>query len=547
MIATIRSRPLYLIPAVIIGLALLAFIGYFVVYNIYAFALFRFPFDYDQGEGFELVDTILFSRGEWPYRSNDSYPFYSSNYPPVFHIVIVPLVWLFGPHYWTGRLVSYVGTLITAVAIGYAVQRVGRRWWLSLLTGLAFLASNYVYHVGPLFRQHMFMVMLETVAIVLLAVTFDKEEADGRHYNKRILVVMVLLLLAGYTKQLAYATVIATFGFMFLRDWKRALKWAIPFGLATGAVFLLLNIATDGEWFVATVTANVNEFIEGQAIGLYKQWFSLHTVLIVVAVLTVVYELYFSRLSAYAIWFVVAAVNGATAGKWGAGESYFATAIAASCILTGVAFNLVLNKITGSDLAPRRKMWVHMIVLSLIGGLFLVQADKVFHMPTHSPLLRSIAVALGKPTEQWVPPQTSCSADLPPESIPYVDNVAAGLLGRPPNSADIAAGKRIAALVAEGNTPAFSEEAGFNLFIGRDVVTNPTQLLNLYKNDRVDLTDMLAMLDAQAFDTIVFRAQFYPPPVLDVIGQRYVTTDLEQMNGFVYCILRPRNLVATVP
>jgi hypothetical protein len=113
-------------------------------------------------------------------------------------------------------------------------------------------------------------------------------------------------------------------------------------------------------------------------------------------------------------------------------------------------------------------------------------------------------------------------------------------LGRPPNSADIAAGKQIAALVAEGNTPAFSEEAGFNLFIGRDVVTNPTQLLNLYKNDQVDLTEMLAMLDAQAFDTIVFRAQFYPPPVLDVIGQRYITTDLQQMNGFVYCVMRPR-------
>ena len=57
----------------------------------------------------------------------------------------------------------------------------------------------------------------------------------------------------------------------------------------------------------------------------------------------------------------------------GAGESYFATAIAASCILTGVAFNLVLNKITGSDgTAP--EMWAY-DCLSLIGGLFLVQAD----------------------------------------------------------------------------------------------------------------------------------------------------------------------------
>ena len=50
---------------------------------------------------------------------------------------------------------------------------------------------------------------------------------------------------------------------------------------------------------------------------------------------------------------------------------------------------------------------------------------------------------------------------------------------------------------------------------------------------------MLRMLNEQAFDTVVFRAQFYPPEVLTMIGQRYETTDLVQMNGFVYCILRP--------
>ena len=63
-----------------------------IIYNIYAFALFQFPFDYDQGEGFELMDTLLFSQGEWPYRDNDTFPFYSSNYPPLFHVITAPLV-----------------------------------------------------------------------------------------------------------------------------------------------------------------------------------------------------------------------------------------------------------------------------------------------------------------------------------------------------------------------------------------------------------------------------------------------------------------------
>ncbi len=543
------------LPRVLIGLALLAFIGYLVVYVIYAVQLFRFPFDYDQGEGFELMDTILFSRGEWPYRSNDVYPFYSSNYPPLFHVIIVPLVWLFGPQYWTGRLVSFLGTLVTAAAIGYAVQRVGKRWWISTISGLAFLASNYVYHVGPLFRQHMFMVMFETLAVVLLAVTYDREERDGHHHNKMLLGVMVLLLAAGYTKQLAYATVAAVFLFMFLREPLRAIKWAIPFAAVTGLLFFWINWSTNGYWFLNTVTANINPFVPGQAEGLFRQWFRLHTVLTVTAVFYAIYQLYFERLSPYTVWFAIAVVNSVTAGKWGAGESYFATAIAASCILTGLLFSRVLNwaqrhnegnswtfTIHNSQFTIHNflKKYLYTAVLLLIPLLFLIQANKVFHMPTHTPALAAIARALGKPTEVFIAPQTSCSAPRDPERIPYVDSAGVSLLGRPPNAQDTAAGEQITAAILAGDTAAFSEDAGFNLRAGRDVLTNPTQLLNLYNNNQVDLTEMLAMLNNQAFDTIILRAQFYPPPVLDSIGQQYETVELVQMNGFVYCIMQPR-------
>ncbi len=529
------------IPRILIGLALLAFISYFVVYLIYAVELFRFPFDYDQGEGFELMDTIYFSRGEWPYRDNDAYPFYSSNYPPLFHVVIVPLVWLFGPHYWTGRLVSFLGTLITAAAIGYAVQRGGRRPWLSIISGLAFLASNYVYHVGPLFRQHMFMVMFETLAIVLLAVTIEREERDGRRRNGALLGVMLLLLAAGYTKQLAYATVAAVFIFLFLRNPKRSVLWAIPFAAITGLIFLAINITTDGQWLLNTITANLNPFVPGQVEGLFRQWFSLHTLIISISVAYALYQLYATRLSIYAVWFVVATLNSVTAGKWGAGESYFATAIAAACILSGLAFNHLLDY-TGHRQWKKESVgrWVAIMLPALIAILYLWQANRLFHMPTHTPTLAAVARALGRPTEVMIAPQTSCSAPRLPEAIPYIDAAGVSLLGRPPNTDDTAAGKQIAALIAQGNTAALGEDAGFNLFIGRDVVTNPTQLLNLYNNNAVDLTEMIDMLDRQAFDTVVLRAQFYPGPVLDMIGQRYETTDLIQMNGFVYCIMRPR-------
>lgn len=530
-----KTELAFLLPRLLIGLAVIVFIGYFVVYNMYAFALFRFPFDYDQGEGFELVDTLLFSQGQWPYRDNNSYPYYSSNYPPVFHLVIVPLVWLFGPQYWTGRLVAYLGTLITGAAIGYAVQRETRRPWLSVVCALSFFASNHIYHVGPLLRQHLFMVMFETVAVVLLTVLTEREEAAGQRDNRRLLWVMVLLLLAGYTKQLAYATVAAVFIFMFLRTPKRAVVWAIPFAAVTGLIFLGLNIATNGHWFTATVTANVNPFVDGQAVALYRRWWEIHAVLIVFAALMCVWQLYFGRLSLYAVWFVVTALNSVTAGKWGAGESYFATTIVAGAILAGMAIHGLLN------VAATRKPWQHWLAYTAVPLLLLWQADMMYHLPTSHPFWRGVAETLNKPTDTWVPPQTSCSDDRPARPVPYVDIIPGGLLGRPPTREDIEAGKTIAALIEEGETAALSEEAGFNLYANRDVVSNPTQLLNLFKNGMFDPTEMLADLDDQAFDTIILRAQFYPYPVLQKIGERYTQTDLVEMNGFVYCIYRPND------
>lgn len=523
----------------LIGLALLAFVGYFWVYNTYALALFRFPFDYDQGEGYELLDTVLLGRGLSPYRDINVYPFYSSNYPPVFHLVIVPLVWLFGPHYWTGRLVGYLGTLITAGAIGYAVHRVGGRKyaWLSALCGLGYLASNYVYHVGPLFRQHLFMVMLETLAVVWVTAVYEKEERTGQPQTKGLLGVMVLLVLAGYTKQLAYATVLAVFGFMFLRNWKRPFIWGVPLAAVVGGIFLWLNWATDGHWWVNTITANINEFVPGQAAALYRQWFGLHTVITVVAGLYALYELYFGRLSAYSIWFVAAVINSATAGKWGAGESYFVTAVAASLILTGLAMAKLLQ--WAEVELWQRPISAHTTLLVIIPLLWLWQARLVFHLPTHTPTYRAIAQFLGEPTETIKPPQTSCSAPQPAVAIPYVDRAFISL-GRPPTAEDTAAGQRIAQHILDTNTPSFSEEAGFNFYAGREIIANPTQLRNLALAGQLDLTQMLDMLDKQQFDTVIFRAQFFPPDVLNMIGARYETTDLIEMNGFVYCVLTPK-------
>jgi hypothetical protein len=77
----------------------------------------------------------------------------------------------------------------------------------------------------------------------------------------------------------------------------------------------------------------------------------------------------------------------------------------------------------------------------------------------------------------------------------------------------------------------------------RPVVTNPTQLRNLYLNGLLDTTDIVERIDRQEFGVILFRAQFYPDPVLQAIGQNYTTVETVCMNGFYYRILLPDRLL----
>ena len=243
--------------------AIVALAFSFLVYLLYAANLIAFPYDYDQGEGFEVHDTVLFSRGQLPYRDTEAYPFYASNYPPLFHVMAAPFVWFFGPAYWYGRLLGFVGSLVTAAAIAYAVYRDGKgQRSIALLSALAFLSSNFVYHIGPLYRQHTMMVTFETVAVVILAAAFQRRDKRG------IALALLLLIGAGYTKQLAAITAVAAIAWMFLRGPRRALLWSAAFIIGGGAIFIWLNVASEGQWWLQAIVANVNDFLPDQALWL---------------------------------------------------------------------------------------------------------------------------------------------------------------------------------------------------------------------------------------------------------------------------------------
>jgi hypothetical protein len=278
-------------------------------------------------------------------------------------------------------------------------------------------------------------------------------------------------------------------------------------------------------------------------VSLFKQWFRLHRVLIVMAGLFAAYELYFARLSLYSVWWVLAVVDSTLSGKWGAGDSYFATAIAATCLLAGL---FAARTVRGAWVFPeipwtrpfrgwQARIAAHNGLVVAVAGiviplLYVVYGLSVVKMPIEGRFFGPLSDALGLKSSYW-------DRYAFYDSAGWTEGYAT--IGHVPTQTDINNGWRIVDILREGDRPALSEEAGFSLRADRDVITNPTQLKNLYENDLYDPANLIAAIRAHDFSVVVFRAQFYPPPVLDAVYEAYYPAEVIPMNGFNYEIWRP--------
>jgi hypothetical protein len=529
-------KTLYWLQRGIFGIAALLLVFALVVYGAYAVNLMQFPFDYDQGEGFELMDTVLLSRGILPYLNTEVYPFYSSNYSPLYHVIAAPLVWFFGEAYWYGRLLSFLSTFVTAGAIAYAVQRASRQRTIAVFAGLAFLASNTVYHIGPLFRQHISMVMFETLGIVILAHAFPKRQ------TRLIALGLFMLILAGYTKQLAAISAIAALAWLFLHNPRRAIVWGIGFAAVGGGIFLWLNVATGGEWWRQAIAANVGGIDPLQVQGLFRLWFQLHGFLVILALAFVAYELYFARLSLYSVWFVVTTVIGGVAsGTWGGGDSYFATSIAAMCLTSGIFAARTLNQAWHFEanylsrplfaLLRGRATLIYAVLALLLPLLYVGYGRATLKMPTEGAFFGTVADIFG--IQPNIAGRHFDSANYDVKAYAYIGHFT--------TQADIDAGYAIVARMNATDKPVLSEEAGFAFVAGREVITNPTQLLNLWRAGLFQGDALLAMIEQQEFGLLVMRAQFYPTPILLAMGQHYTLRETILMNGFEYQLWYPQS------
>ncbi len=525
----VRQARVWTLPPVAVwpGLALLALYGAFYVQV--ATSLVAFPFDFDQGEGYDAWSAWLLANGQLPYTDNETFPYYSSNYPPVWSwVVSVPMHWT-GPGVESARAVSAAAGVLAALVVGLAARRHAGSALAGVLAGGLFLASPYVFHTTPLAR-------VNSTELLLVLVGLSLFEAPTR---ARVVMGSVVLLCALFTKQTAIDGTIAALAYTALVSRSRALLGAALIAGGGLVGLLLLMRATSGTFWLNVVSGNVNPFDLGQLASYELNFVVLHCVILALAVSEARRLIARRSWSPWVIYLPVSAALALTAGKWGAGESYFLGTLAAACVLAAAPIARLLAG-QESDLRrelerrwQRRREQLNALVLRtpglarrsraralgrggqsgwryVLGGALFMQAVLLAHGP--------LSQAVG-----WLPDR----------------GFQAPLLGSAPSARDRAAGEEIMAIVRATDRPILTEDPSFAIVAGKPVVGNATHLRNLYQAGLWQGSALITDIDARRFGVVILNAELYPAPVLAAIGRSYLIDQAVRMGSATYDIFVP--------
>jgi hypothetical protein len=451
--------------------AFVALALYLVSYLAHVAVLARYPYAIDQGEGYDVNSGWLLAQGRPIYNDNSRYPYYSSNYPLVFSLLLAPIVAQAGPTLGGGRLLSAGAALLTAAAIGLILWREQRAGLAALTAGLLYIGSSYVYHVTPLARVNALAALFALIGVFCCS-------RRGRGW---VAAAVIAFLLALYTKPTTVDAVAAGLLFLFLRDRRTGLVAAGALVVVGGLLWLALDLTHGGQFFVNVFVGNVNPFSVSQAIGYFRNFLETHAGLLVLAAWWLWRSWRRGQFGPFEIYWVFALVLAVSVGKWGAGESYFLAPIVASCVLAGRALASALR------IAPRRPF-----ALAAVGAALLLQSTVALHGPM---------------------------ADV----LPWFGDrgAQAATLGRWPSPEDRATGDELVAQLQRHDAPVLAEDPSFSLAAGREVVGNATHLRNLHESGFWRPDSLVADLDARRFSSVVLDAQLYPEPVLAAIGRDY--------------------------
>ncbi len=221
-----------------IGLGVL---GALSIAAFFAIAAVRLPcpIELGNGEGMLLDNAIRIAQGK-PLYVAPSLEFIPFVYMPLFSALVAPLVRIFGPALWEGRLVDLIGIAGFVAVVLVVVRRETRSWALALGGGGLFLMGQGLTHGAyDVVRPDSIMLMLVFAGLAVLRFTSTARGA---------VIAALLAALGFFDKQHGILFGLAAVPWLALQDRRRFVPYTATFLAATAGGYGLLTFWL-GKWF----------------------------------------------------------------------------------------------------------------------------------------------------------------------------------------------------------------------------------------------------------------------------------------------------------
>ena len=244
----------------------LAAVATFAVYGVVMVAFLdrtvdyiSYPFGNDYGEGPVLFQVAALAAGDSLYQPITQAPYSVTNYPPVFHCAAWLLTQAIGDPLVAGRLVSFLGALVSGLLIFTLVQgslhrdhgAMARRVGGAIAT-LFFLTHYTVIGWSATMRVDTLALALGLLGMQLFVMSM-RRPALAWIYG-------LAFVLAAFTKPNMIAAALATFGTALFLHRRHSLTALSVSAVAGFAALGALTAATNGEFLRHVLAYNVNEY-----------------------------------------------------------------------------------------------------------------------------------------------------------------------------------------------------------------------------------------------------------------------------------------------
>ena len=452
-ISAVRS-PDKIVGEVIIPLAFGIGIGAVLTLLEHLFTYLWFPYPLDDGEGFCLNQAVRVASGQALYPPLGSPPYIITNYPPVFpwllSIFTDPNNIRFAP----GRMISIIATLVIALTAGGSVRAVTKNTAVGWITGFLILASPVFYFWGALLRVDILATALGMVAFYIAV------SAKG----PRTYWAIPFLLAAFYTRQSSVEVLIAIVVALFINgeNERRILSENRRQALLLGGLWVILvlaalaalQISSHGEFWNHTVVYTRTRFFPMRAVGNIIFIVQTHAILVLLSLFALAGSLRQTPRRIFGLFFLASILTSLLSGKVGSDMNYFLNFLVAASMLTGLLFSDI------SELIARDKSRLALIPLLLLIPAAIYQCGFIE----------------GNRNNSFHPGH---------DALNY--------------------GMKVVETLQSTRGPILSEDEGFCLLSGHEVVFNPFIMSELAREGIWDQTPFVESIKNKEFDLIMLR------------------------------------------